>query len=66
MLSFCDADNTPQRIHDVEEEDVTMKYLKLHLHWKVDKLKVPDRELPQEGDELYIRIPDNGMYLVNH
>ena len=66
MLSFCDADNTPQRIHDVEEEDVTMKYLKLHLHWKVDKLKVPDHELPQEGDELYIRIPDNGMYLVNH
>ena len=42
-----------------------MKFLKLHLQWKVDKLAVAASELPEEGDELLIEIPTESMYLVS-
>lgn len=65
MLGFLDADQTPQRLHDVAEEDETMKFLRTHLQWRVDKLKVSPEELPKEGDELLIRIPSEAIYLVS-
>ncbi len=65
MLGFLDADQTPQRLHDVAEEDETMKFLRTHLQWRVDKLKVNPEELPKEGDELLIRIPPEAIYLVS-
>ena len=65
MLGFLDADQTPQRLHDVAEEDETMKFLRTHLQWRVDKLKVGPEELPKEGDELLIRIPPEAIYLVS-
>ena len=64
MLGFLDAEETPQRMHDVAEEDETMKFLRTHLQWRVDKLKVDAEELPGEGDELLIRIPPEAVYLV--
>ena len=42
-----------------------MKYLHQHLFWRVDKLAVPSDELPHEGEELWIRIPPNKVYLVS-
>lgn len=64
MLGFLDAEQSPQRLHDVAEEDETMKFLRTHLQWRVDKLKVESGELPEEGDELLIRIPSEAVYLV--
>lgn len=63
MLGFLDAEATPQHEHDVAEEDETMKFLKLHMQWRVDKLK--GVKLPEEGDELLIRIPSEAIYLVS-
>ena len=66
MLSFLDSDDDPQHLHDVSEEDETMKFLRTHIQWRVDKLKTPKDELPQEGEELYICIPPDAVYLVTH
>ncbi|WP_165045056.1 sulfate/molybdate ABC transporter ATP-binding protein [Adlercreutzia sp. ZJ138] len=64
MLSFLDAEVGPQLQKDLAEEDETMKFLKLHIQWKVDKLSVSEDELPAQGDELLIEIPSSSMYLV--
>ena len=42
-----------------------MKYLHQHLFWRVDKLQTPAEELPQEGDELWVHIPSDKVYLVS-
>ena len=65
MLSFLDHDHNEQIERDIAEEDESMKFLKLHLQWKVDKLAVAASELPEEGDELLIEIPTESMYLVS-
>ena len=65
MLSFLDHDHNEQIERDIAEEDESMKFLKLHLQWKVDKLAVAASELPKEGDELLIEIPTESMYLVS-
>ena len=65
MLSFLDAADSPRLKHDMAEEDATMKFLKIHVQWKVDKLAVPESQLPCEGDELLIEIPSESMYLVS-
>ena len=64
MLSFMDPQMSPQMEKDIAEEDESMKFLKLHLQWKVDKLAVPEEELPEVGDELLIEIPSRAMYMV--
>ena len=65
MLSFIDHEHSAQIEKDIAEEDESMKFLKLHLQWKVDKLAVASNELPEEGDELLIEIPTESMYLVS-
>ncbi len=65
MLGFLDAEASEQRMHDVAEEDETMKFLRTHVQWRVDKLKVSAGMLPCEGDELFIRFPSEAMYLVS-
>ncbi|MFR4803402.1 MAG: hypothetical protein ACLT98_08840 [Eggerthellaceae bacterium] len=65
MLSFLDAADSPRLKHDMAEEDATMKFLKIHVQWKVGKLAVPESQLPCEGDELLIEIPSESMYLVS-
>ena len=42
-----------------------MKYLHQHLFWRVDKLKADAALLPHEGEELWIRIPADKVYLVS-
>ena len=63
LLGFLDRvqDEAPTVSADEDE----MKYLHQHLFWRVDKLKAGPGELPCEGDELWIRIPPDKVYLVS-
>lgn len=63
MLSFLDAEGLAVA-KDAAEEDSTMKFLKNHIQWKVDKLAASRDPLPEEGDEFLIEIPPRSMYLV--
>lgn len=63
LLGFLDrAADAPRAVDHMEGE---MKYLHQHLFWRVDKLKESPDALPQEGEELWIRIPSNKVYLVS-
>ena len=64
MLSFLDPRMSDQMEKDIAEEEESMKFLKLHIQWKVDKLAVPADELPEVGDEFLIEIPSSAMYMV--
>lgn len=63
MLSFLDVEGADVA-KDAAEEDSTMKFLKNHIQWKVDKLAASCEPLPEEGDEFLIEIPPRSMYLV--
>lgn len=63
LLEFLDrAAKADRAISQTENE---MAYLEQHLFWRVDKLKVPENELPIRGQELLIRIPTEKIYLVS-
>ncbi|MCL1847941.1 MAG: hypothetical protein FWF91_08295, partial [Coriobacteriia bacterium] len=36
-----------------------------YIFWRVDKLAVAPERLPKQGDELYIRIPKDKVYLTS-
>jgi molybdate transport system ATP-binding protein len=63
LLGFMDRDASSVAVVSREESEMT--YLHQHLFWRVDKLKVAAEELPHEGEELWIRIPEDKLYLVN-
>ncbi|HIY84390.1 MAG TPA: ATP-binding cassette domain-containing protein [Candidatus Rubneribacter avistercoris] len=63
LLGFLERDAAaPRAVARTEDE---MKYLHQHLFWRVDKLAVPPDKLPHEGEELWIRIPPDKVYLVS-
>ena len=62
LLGFLDRSSEADAA--VERTDDEMRYLHQHLFWRVDKLKVPAGQLPHEGEELWIRIPEDKLYLV--
>ena len=62
LLGFIDRDES--FAPTVKRTDDEMKYLHQHLFWRVDKLVAPAETLPQEGEELWIRIPPDKVYLV--
>ena len=62
LLGFCDR--SEKAAPAVERTEDEMKYLHQHLFWRVDKLKVDAAHLPHEGEEVWIRIPDDKLYLV--
>lgn len=62
LLGFCDR--SEKAVPAVERTEDEMKYLHQHLFWRVDKLKVDAAHLPHEGEEVWIRIPDDKLYLV--
>ncbi len=47
-----------------ETDDHSMRFLQTHLQWRIDKLAC--NELPEEGDEVLVKIPSDRIYLVNH
>lgn len=63
LLGFLERDEAAPRA--VERTEDEMRYLHQHLFWRIDKLKVPAEELPREGEELWIRIPPDKVYLVS-
>lgn len=62
LLGFCDR--SEKAAPAVERTEDEMKYLHQHLFWRVDKLKVDAAHLPHEGEEVWIRSPDDKLYLV--
>lgn len=62
LLGFCDR--SEKAAPAVERTEDEMKYLHQHLFWRVGKLKVDAAHLPHEGEEVWIRIPDDKLYLV--
>ncbi len=63
LLGFLDRDET--EVPTVERTEDEMKYLHQHLFWRIDKLSTPADRLPYEGEELWIRIPPDKVYLVS-
>ena len=68
LLGFLDR--SLEAAPAVERTEDEMKYLHQHLFWRVDKLKTDvelradEASLPSEGEELWIHIPDDKLYLV--
>lgn len=63
LLRFLDRADDGKEVFDRSESEMT--YLHQHLFWRIDKLIVPKDELPEVGDELWIRIPEDKVYLVS-
>ena len=63
LLAFLDR--SEEDMATVAREDDEMRFLHQHLFWRVDKLAVPEGELPQVGDELWIRLPQERIYIVS-
>lgn len=63
LLEFLDRTSGSDPV--VEQTENEMKYLKQHLFWRVDKLKVPREKLPVKDEVLLIRIPSDKVYLVS-
>ncbi len=63
LLEFLDR--SPKADAAVSQTENEMAYLEQHLFWRVDKLSVPENELPVKDEELWIRIPKEKIYLVS-
>ena len=63
LLAFLDRDESDEEtvVNRIEDE---IKYLGQHLFWRTDKMAVPAAEWPQEGDELWIHIDPERVYVV--
>ncbi len=62
LLGFVDGADKSGKAKYVDSE---MSFLDEHLFWRVDKLYVDEKMLPNRDDELYIRIPSDKIYLVS-
>ena len=60
LLAFLDRDSGDP---SVAFDDNEMSYLHQHLFWRVSK-REPGAVLPEEGDELWVHIPPDRVYLV--
>ncbi len=63
LLGFLDRDG--RDVPTVGDEEDEMKYLHQHMFWRVPTTDVPPDELPGIGDELWVRIPKERIYLVS-
>ena len=46
------------------DDEAAAQFMKLHLQWHIDKLTVPENELPEVGDQLLIEIPSSAIWMV--
>ena len=51
-------------IKEVSAFEDDIRYLEQHLYWRVEKTQSNQLELPQEGQELYIRFPEDNFFLT--
>lgn len=63
LLEFLDR--SPKADTAISQTENEMMFLEQHLFWRIDKLKVPENELPVKDQELWIRIPEEKVYLVS-
>ncbi len=63
LLGFLDRCEGAAAV--VERTDDEMKYLHQHLFWRVDRTKMAAENLPKEGDELWIHIPPDNVYVAS-
>ncbi len=62
LLGFLDRDERDERT--VAREDDEMRFLHQHLFWRVSKLEPGACGLPEVGDELWVHLPEDKIYLV--
>lgn len=62
LLGFVECAGGGDFEADAEEDE--MKYLHRHMFWRVNRLSAASGQLPCEGDELWVRIPPDKVYLV--
>ena len=63
LLGFLDRDDSFAPA--VERSDDEMKFLHQHLFWRVDKLKDKPEDWPEMGEELWVHLPQEKIYLVS-
>ena len=63
LLSFLDRSEKAEVI--VQQNENEMKYLEQRLFWRVGKLNAAEETLPSAGEELWIKIPTDKVYLVS-
>lgn len=61
LLGFLDRVGEPAVSHTDDE----MRYLHQHMFWRVSLADADESALPHEGDELWVRIPEGRIYLVD-
>ncbi|WP_251212768.1 sulfate/molybdate ABC transporter ATP-binding protein [Adlercreutzia murintestinalis] len=62
LLGFLDREEGSTTA--VSREDDEMKYLHQHLFWRVSKTDAAPGTLPEVGDELWVHLPPDRIYLV--
>lgn len=62
VLQVLDREDFGVEEVDAFEDDI--RFLQQHLFWRVDKLLVEAEDLPTEGEELLIHIPQEKLYLT--
>lgn len=62
ILTFLDRDDSAEEAVDRTCDEI--HYLEQRLYWRIDKLSTPSGMLPNKGDELWIHIPPQKVYLV--
>ena len=62
LVAFLDREDDVALQEDSAVDE--MHYLHQRMFWRFDKLSVPRELLPERGQELWVRIPKNKVYLV--
>lgn len=63
LLGFLDRDSSFAPA--VERSDDEMRFLHQHLFWRIDKLKDGPEVWPEMGEELWVHLPQDRIYLVS-
>lgn len=63
LLGFLDRDSSFAPA--VERSDDEMRFLHQHLFWRIDKLKDGPEVWPEMGEELWVHLPQEKIYLVS-
>lgn len=62
MASFVDG--YPDQVEHSVSEDESLRFFKTHVRWNIDKHMVPDDQLPEQGDVVWLQFPADKLYVV--